>query len=150
MAPRPPPSLRQTTGFLLAWVAADAQRQYEAALAEVGLTAHEVGVLTLLAEGPQKQARIGEALEMFSAQMVGVMRRLDDRGLVQRRPHPDDKRAVLVALTASGREALEAATAAGVRATKAAFGVLTERELAAFHATLCRLAGFDEPSEANE
>jgi DNA-binding MarR family transcriptional regulator len=144
VTPRPPHALRDTTGFLLAWVAADAQHRYEAALASVGLTAHEVGVLTLLTEGPRKPAQLGAELEMFSAQMVGVVRHLHEMNLVRRTPHPTDRRAVLVELTPSGRRRLTAAATAGGKATREVFGALTQAELATFHATLRRLARLDD------
>ena len=34
---------------------------------------------------------------------TGVLDRLEQRGLVERRPHPDDRRSLLATLTASGR-----------------------------------------------
>ena len=61
-----------------------------------------MGVLTLLTEGPRKPARLAAELEMFSAQMVGVVRHLHEMNLVRRTPHPSDKRAILVELTPPG------------------------------------------------
>jgi len=36
-----------------------------------------------------------------------IIKRLEKRGLVERTPHPDDSRGVLVSITAAGREAIE-------------------------------------------
>jgi hypothetical protein len=53
-----PPSLTDSTGFLLGWVSTHATERFNGALAAVGLTPHQLGVLTLLIDGPQKQALI--------------------------------------------------------------------------------------------
>jgi DNA-binding MarR family transcriptional regulator len=76
-----------------------------------------------------------------AATMTGLLDTLERRGLVARRPHPDDRRRVLVEATAAGREllaavvpavqALEAAVVAGLpeahrRRTTDALGTLVE------------------------
>ena len=70
----------QSTGWLMTWVAADATRRFEAALAEVGLTAHQLGVMSVLQGGPQKQARLSEQLAVFQPVMVTLINELEERG----------------------------------------------------------------------
>ena len=142
--PIPPRPLAHSTGFLLAWVAATAQKRYEEAIGRVGLTAHEVGTLTLVAAQPQPQARLAEHLGLFSAHIVRVVESLEQRGLVGRSPVPGDRRASAIHATASGEEALAQAEAAGTAATDEILGVLGRADLAQLDRILRRLAGIDE------
>lgn len=45
---------------------------------------------------------LGKKLQITSATMTGILDRLEKMGLVERRPHPDDRRAILVCLTDQG------------------------------------------------
>lgn len=141
MRPMPPQPLDDATGFLLAWVAANTLRQYEEALSGLGFTAHEVGVLTLVAASPRKQARLSEQLGIFSAQMVRVVNRLEARGFVRRTPHASDRRAVTVEVTTDGMAALAEVNAASARASAEILGELSAEELQTFDALLRKLAG---------
>jgi MarR family transcriptional regulator, lower aerobic nicotinate degradation pathway regulator len=136
IAPRP----GAPTGFLLSWVAAGAGRAYDAGLAELDLDAHSVGVLELLADAPVVQARLSEQLGVFKPQMVPLVNRLQERGLVVRRPHPNDRRAVLVHLLDDGREMLDRATEVGRRVSADVFAPLTAMQRAAFDEALGLLA----------
>ena len=112
-----PRMVTQSTAWLMTWVAQDASRRFEAALAQVGLTAHQLGVMSVLQSGPQKQARLSEQLAVFKPVMVTLINELEEHGWAQRRPHPDDRRAVEVHLTQ-----------AGARKLGEAFGVLGHTE----------------------
>jgi DNA-binding MarR family transcriptional regulator len=138
---RPPERLRRSTGFLLAWVAARGGEQYARALASLGLKAHHVGVLTLLQDGPLPQSRLSERLGVFKPAMVAVLRDLEEMGLVERRPHPTDGRALEVHLLPTGRRRFEVVEEAGQRATDEFFAPLTLRERRTFHELLTKLAG---------
>jgi DNA-binding MarR family transcriptional regulator len=137
----PPGRLRHSTGFLLAWVAADSSEHYARALASVELKAHHVGVLSLLQDGPMPQSRLSERLSIFKPVMVAVLRDLEEQGLVQRQPHPTDGRALVVHLLPAGRRRLKVVEEASRRATDEFFAPLTTRERRTFHDLLAKLAG---------
>lgn len=87
-------------------------------------------VLTVLeAEGPLPMGRLAEALDVSVASATGIVDRMEDRGLVQRRPSQADRRVVEVHQTDAG-----AAIFAGMQAERRAhlselFGMLSAREL---------------------
>ena len=77
------------------------------------LEAWEFDVLaTLLRNGPPHRLTPGQLLDSMmiaSGTMTNRIDRLERRGLVERRPSPDDGRQVLVALTRRGRRIVDAA-----------------------------------------
>lgn len=97
-----------TLAFLLSQVGIYAARQFSERIAEVGLHPALFRVLNLVdaAEGRSQQA-IGEAIEVPPSRMVGLVDELEQLGLVERRPHPTDRRVRALYLTAKGRETLE-------------------------------------------
>ena len=85
--------------------------------------------------------------QVTSGTMTNRVDRLATRGLVQRRPDPDDRRGVLVRLTPAGRHAVDAALADLLDRERDLLGDLTGPErsrLAALLRTL--LAQFDSPT----
>jgi len=53
--------------------------------------------------GPMTQAALASALEVTPRTVTSLVDALESTGYVERRPHPTDRRAVLVALTEVGR-----------------------------------------------
>jgi DNA-binding MarR family transcriptional regulator len=94
-------------GFLLSQVGIHAARQFAERIAEVGLHPPLFRVLNLIdaAEGRSQQA-IGEAVDVPASRMVALVDELEQRGLVERRPHPTDRRVRALYLTAKGRKTL--------------------------------------------
>jgi DNA-binding MarR family transcriptional regulator len=87
----------------------------EAALKPHGLTFAAYEALRLLAfarTGTLPMGKVGTRLMVHPASVTNVVGRLERRGLVERRPSPDDRRVVLAAITPAGRELAEEATAA--------------------------------------
>ena len=87
----------------------------EAALKPHGLTFAAYEALRLLAftrSGALPMGKMGDRLMVHPASVTNVIGRLEQRGLVRRRPSPDDRRIVLAEITAAGRELAEEATRA--------------------------------------
>ena len=97
-----------TLAFLLSQVGLHASRQFAERIGEVGLHPALFRVLNLVdaAEGNSQQA-IGDAIQVPPSRMVGLVDELEQLGLVERRPHPSDRRVRALYLTAKGRETLE-------------------------------------------
>jgi DNA-binding MarR family transcriptional regulator len=142
-----PPSLTDSTGFLLSWVSAHATEHFTGALAAVGLTAHQLGVLTLLTDGPQKQARLSEQLEVFQPVMVTLINELETAGFVRRAPNPDDRRAIDVHLEPRGAERLAQAGLALEAATEAIFGKLPRADRDTLHRILLSMVQTLDPRQ---
>ena len=80
--------------------------------AEAGLTHFEYFVLAMLSEAPERTLRMTSLAQRTNAtlpRLSHVVRRLEDRGLVERFPCPEDGRATNARLTAGGWDAVAAA-----------------------------------------
>ncbi|MEV0970982.1 MarR family winged helix-turn-helix transcriptional regulator [Microtetraspora glauca] len=98
-----PPEYEHGTGFLLSRLGALAARSWAAFLAAHGLTQSQYTVLVVLGEqGPQGQRRLAQLIAVDARNIVAVLDALADRGLIERRSDPEDRRRRIVALTADG------------------------------------------------
>jgi DNA-binding MarR family transcriptional regulator len=97
-----------------------------------GLAGSEFEVLLRLArhpEGRTTSARLAEDLSFTSGGLTRLIARMEEAGLLIRHPHPDDRRAVLLAPTAHGRDLLRRALEAHVpQITEDLFDPLTPVE----------------------
>ncbi|PTL81441.1 MarR family winged helix-turn-helix transcriptional regulator [Vitiosangium sp. GDMCC 1.1324] len=77
---------------------------YQPLLEELGVTYPQYLVLlTLWEEDGARVSRIGERLHLDSATLTPLLKRLEARGLVERRRSSEDERVVEVFLTAEGK-----------------------------------------------
>jgi DNA-binding MarR family transcriptional regulator len=73
-------------------------------VSHLGVTPSQAVVLNFLGEENCIPAHaLGKKLQITSATMTGILDRLENMDLVERRPHPDDRRAILVCLTNRGQ-----------------------------------------------
>ena len=80
--------------------------------ADAGLTHFEYFVLAMLSEAPERTLRMTALAQRTNAtlpRLSHVVRRLEDRGLVERFPCPEDGRATNARLTPAGWDAVVAA-----------------------------------------
>jgi DNA-binding MarR family transcriptional regulator len=68
-------------------------------------------LLTFSRTGSLPLGKMGERLQVHATSVTSIVDRLEAAGLVVRRRHPQDGRAVLAEITESGRAVVEAATA---------------------------------------
>ena len=68
-------------------------------------------LLTFSSRGSLPLGKMGERLQVHPTSVTSIVDRLEHAGLVVRRPHPDDGRAVLAEITPAGRALVEQATA---------------------------------------
>jgi DNA-binding MarR family transcriptional regulator len=73
-----------------------------------GLSDPDYDVLSTLSErdDPWRMSDLAGYLLWSSSRLAHQVRRMEERGLVRRTPHPDDARGALIALTARGRATL--------------------------------------------
>jgi len=70
-----------------------------------GVTAPQRLVLRILGRvGELSPGDLARTLHVHPSTLTGVLQRLESRGLVRRRPHPDDGRRAILSLTAKGRQ----------------------------------------------
>jgi DNA-binding MarR family transcriptional regulator len=83
------------------------------ALAPYGIDGRELAVLNALAgQDPLSQQQIARGLGIDRTTMVALVDALEEKGLVERRPHPGDRRKKVVELTARGQDTRRRATQA--------------------------------------
>jgi DNA-binding MarR family transcriptional regulator len=108
--PRLPAALAGDAGFLIGKLAQRGSALLEARLESAGfggLRARHVGTLAVLAEIDHATQRdLGEQLRIDRTTTTATVDDLVGRGLVARLPHPHDRRAHAVSLTADGRRAV--------------------------------------------
>jgi DNA-binding MarR family transcriptional regulator len=111
--------------------------------ARFGLQPGEFDVLaTLRRSGPPfalTPTALYEAAMMSSGGMTSRIDRLETVGLVERLPHPTDRRGTMVALTAKGRALIDVAVEAHVANEKEVLAALTKAEQKELNRLLARL-----------
>lgn len=89
-------------------------------------------VLTILeAAGPMPMGKLADALDVSVASATGIIDRMEQRGLVERRHKPEDRRVVLVHPTAAGLTVFSDLDELRRRTLGAVLTRLTEEELGA-------------------
>jgi DNA-binding MarR family transcriptional regulator len=96
-----------SVAFLLSQVGIHASQRFARRIAEIGLHPPQFRVMNMVdaAEGCSQQA-IAEAIGAPPSRMVAIVDELEEAGLVERRPHPSDRRVRCLFLTAAGRRLL--------------------------------------------
>jgi DNA-binding MarR family transcriptional regulator len=111
MSDQPPgiAELDERIPFLLAQLGSYISDDFQHRLASIGADPRTYAVLVALAsDDGQSQRELSARLGIHRNAMVTVIDNLERRGLAKRLPHPDDRRAVAVTLTAKARRLLPA------------------------------------------
>jgi DNA-binding MarR family transcriptional regulator len=112
------------------------------AVGALGLTAVQAMVLNLLGEENQVTSRrLGERARLTSATLTGILDRLEGMELLERLPHPEDRRAVLVCLTPKGSETVDKLGPLLERANREFLEELGDEEKKVLRMALNRLRG---------
>jgi DNA-binding MarR family transcriptional regulator len=95
-----------------------------------GLTMPQYMALTCIQRSAQgcSMTELAEASHQHTATMTGIVDRLVERGLVQRTRHPQDRRALIVALTDAGQQLMGEVAAHKRTWTRAFLSVLSAEE----------------------
>ncbi|MEO5736396.1 MAG: MarR family transcriptional regulator, partial [Variovorax sp.] len=98
-------------------------------MAAYGLKQVDFSVLSLLAHNPGATSRqLCATLDILPPNLVSLIAAMDSRGLIERRPHPHDGRAVGLHLTSAGKKLMREAEAAVVQLELDASAKLSTRE----------------------
>jgi DNA-binding MarR family transcriptional regulator len=139
--PRLPAELASSTTFLLKRLGFAAKEQALEAYDQTGLHPYHHAVLAVLDEGSREtQGAIADALGYDRGQLVGLLDELEDRGLVERKRDPSDRRRQSVRMTADGKRALATLRALAVELEDDFLANLDESQRASLHGLLRELA----------
>jgi DNA-binding MarR family transcriptional regulator len=137
----PHPALTCNTGYLLSRLGTLGQRHFAQRIGQLGLTPRMWGALNVLdAEGGLTQHALGVCVGMDPSSMVATIDELETNGLVERRRHPNDRRAYALAVTDAGRETLAAGRLVARQAQDELLDPLNPDERDQLHALLLRVA----------
>lgn len=127
--------------FLLAELGAHATGRFAERIAGLDLTPPQAGLLRLLAQRPGRSQRaLADDLGMPPSRFVPFADKLEERGLIERRRNPDDRRVYEVHLTDAGTRLLGALREVGMAHEQAMCESLSPDEHAQLIALLRRVA----------
>jgi DNA-binding MarR family transcriptional regulator len=136
-----PDALKRYTGFLLSRVGTIAQKRFAARLESLGLTTRMWGALNVLDHaGAITQGALCKGTGMDPSSMVSTIDELEAKGLVERRPHPSDRRAHALHITDAGRETLARGRRIARQAQEELLAPLDDDEREQLRALLLRIA----------
>jgi len=149
-APHTPDQRLAMTTYVKLMRAADAVTQtMHRHLADEDLTLSQFGVLeALFSLGPLCQRDLGRKILKTRGRITMVIDQLEQRGLVRRRPNPEDRRYQIVHLTGAGRTVIERVMPRHAATAEAVFAALSPEKQRTLGRLLKRLgreaAGADD------
>ena len=141
-----PEELVASATFLLKRLGFAAKERTMKAYEQTGLHPYHHGILIVLDERSyETQGAIADALGYDRGQLVGLLDELEERGLIERRRDPNDRRRHLVRLTTDGEKMHRRLRALSKEIEDEFLSPLSDEERANLHALLFRLAKKHEP-----
>jgi DNA-binding MarR family transcriptional regulator len=143
----PLPALADRFGYLLKHAQLRLAELTGAALAPLRISGRQLAVLIAIDdEAPQSQQEVARRMGVDRTTMVALIDELENKGFVERRQDPDDRRKNVVVLTDLGRTTLRQATAATRKAERRFLSSLSDDESAMLKKALQAIA-FPESGE---
>jgi DNA-binding MarR family transcriptional regulator len=137
----PLPALEARLGYLLKHARERLGELTAEVLAPFGVTGRQVAVLIAIDDRvPLSQQEVARRLGVDRTTMVDLIDELENKGLVQRRQDPADRRRNVVALTPAGTATLAGASRATREAERRFLGSLAAPQAAAFREALRAVA----------
>ena len=126
--------------FQLAKASQAGSRYWTSCVSKFNLTAVQAMVINFLGQEDEVTAgELGKRTSLDSATLTGILERLEAAGLLNRKRHPKDRRAILICLTSQGREIADNVYGKAVEANQAFLSNLSAEEKVALHSLLCKV-----------
>jgi len=132
---------RTNIAFLVAQLGAYAAERFGERAAALDFTRPQAGLLRLISREPgQSQQAVARRLGTPPSRLVALVDGLEQRGLIERRRNPGDRRNYALHLTAAGEQAMAALSQATLEHEQAISAPLTQAERAQLSKLLGKLA----------
>ena len=132
---------RTDIAFLIAQLGAYAAEGFGERAAALDFTRPQAGLLRLISREPgQSQQAVARRLGTPPSRLVALVDGLEQRGLIERRRNPGDRRNYALHLTAAGERAMADLSQAAMDHEHAVAAPLTQAERAQLSALLAKLA----------
>src|ERR1700756_732435 len=132
---------RGGVAFLLAQLGHHAAERFSERIAALDLTPPHAGILRAIAAAPgRSQQALSTQLQLLPSRVVAFVDELEDRGYVERRPNPDDRRQYALYLTAAGKEVMGKLSRLARQHDRAITSGLSESEQAQLRSLLAAIA----------
>jgi MarR family transcriptional regulator, organic hydroperoxide resistance regulator len=119
--------------------------------AKTGVTGPQRLVIRIVGRYPGISAgQLAEIMQLHPSTLTGVLKRLQERGIIERRVDPNDGRRALLGLTARGRELDSLRTGTVEAAVRQALKSMPRRKLDAAQDVLAAVAEALQPKEGDE
>lgn len=123
--------LTTLVGYVASRAAIVLRKDFERELGPLGLKVLDYSLLVLVASNPEvNQKQLGEALDVSAPNMAITLDRLVERGWVERVRSTQDRRAMIIHLTAAGRELVRRAQQIAATMEEGTLAVLSPAERA--------------------
>lgn len=123
--------LTTLVGYVASRAALVLRKDFERALGPLGLKVLDYSLLVLVASNAEvNQKQLGEALDVSAPNMAITIDRLVERGWVERVRSTQDRRAMIIHLTAAGRELVKRAQKIAATMEEDTLAVLSPAERA--------------------
>src|ERR1700756_3654001 len=132
---------RGGVAFLLAQLGHHAAERFSERIAALDLTPPQAGILRAIAAAPgRSQQALSTQLGLLPSRVVAFVDDLEDRGYLERRPNPDDRRQYALYLTPAGKELLAKLSRLARQHDRVTTSGLSESERAQLRELLAALA----------
>ena len=129
--------------FILTKLQLSVQQKFKNELKPFGITPVQNAVLSCLWDTDgQTPGQLGERLFLDSSSITGILDRLEQKGLIERKPSPKDRRALQVNLTERGRDLKKPVMKAAIKANQTVLANLSNEETRIFLSTLKKIECF--------
>ncbi len=134
-------SHRNSVGFTLSQLGLETARQFSEVVGPLGLEPRHFAVLhAVYGDEGNSQQTVGDRLTIPASTMVAIVDYLEGEGLLERRPHPSDRRTRALYLTEEGVVLLGQARAAAMRQESLICEGLDEQERSQLLSLLARVS----------
>lgn len=133
--------LTHLVGYAASRAAIELRKSFTRQLGPLGLKVVDYSILVLVAANPEvNQKQLGQALDVSAPNMAITLDRMVERGWVERVRSTRDRRAMLIHLTAAGRELVQRAERIAATMENGALRMLSSAERALLVELLLKVA----------